>query len=80
MRIDREVDDLHRNGVRLRFIGDRQALSVKLQARMAASEELTAAQYRAEAAGGGELRRPLGHPAGGAQAGRRGGERRVAHR
>jgi undecaprenyl diphosphate synthase len=41
--IDREVEDLHRNGVRLRFIGDRQALSVKLQARMAASEELTAA-------------------------------------
>jgi undecaprenyl diphosphate synthase len=28
--------------VRLRFIGDRQTLSVKLQARMAASEELTA--------------------------------------
>ncbi len=41
--IDREVAELHRNGVRLRFIGDRQALSVKLQARMAASEELTAA-------------------------------------
>ena len=41
--IDREVADLHRNGVRLRFIGDRQSLSVKLQARMAASEELTAA-------------------------------------
>jgi undecaprenyl diphosphate synthase len=41
--IDREVEDLHRNGVRLRFIGDRQTLSVKLQARMAASEELTAA-------------------------------------
>jgi undecaprenyl diphosphate synthase len=41
--IDREVEDLHRNGVRLRFIGDRQALSVKLQSRMAAGEELTAA-------------------------------------
>jgi undecaprenyl diphosphate synthase len=41
--IDREVDELHRNGVRLRFIGDRQQLSVRLQARMAASEELTAA-------------------------------------
>jgi undecaprenyl diphosphate synthase len=41
--IDREVDDLHRNKVRLRFIGDRQSLSVKLQARMAASEELTQA-------------------------------------
>ena len=41
--IDREVEELHRNGVRMRFIGDRQALSVKLQARMAASEELMAA-------------------------------------
>ncbi len=41
--IDREVEDLHKNKVRLRFIGDRGALSVKLQSRMAASEELTAA-------------------------------------
>ncbi len=41
--IDREVDELHKNQVRLRFIGDRQALSVKLQARMAATEGLTAA-------------------------------------
>ncbi|HLA70320.1 MAG TPA: polyprenyl diphosphate synthase [Steroidobacteraceae bacterium] len=41
--IDREVAELHKNLVRLRFIGDRHALSVKLQARMAASEELTAA-------------------------------------
>jgi len=40
--IDREIEELNRNGVRLRFIGDRQALSVKLQSRMAASEELTA--------------------------------------
>ncbi len=41
--LDREVEELHRNGVRLRFIGDRQTLSVRLQARMAASEQLTAA-------------------------------------
>jgi undecaprenyl diphosphate synthase len=41
--MEREVEDLHKNKVRLRFIGDRHALSVKLQARMAASEELTAA-------------------------------------
>jgi len=41
--LDKEVEDLNRNGVRLRFIGDRQALSVRLQARMAASEEFTAA-------------------------------------
>jgi undecaprenyl diphosphate synthase len=41
--IDREVQELHENRVRLRFIGDRTALSVKLQTRMAASEQLTAA-------------------------------------
>ncbi len=41
--IDREVEELHKNKVRLRFIGDRHALSVKLQMRMAASEALTAA-------------------------------------
>jgi undecaprenyl diphosphate synthase len=40
--LDREVEDLHRNGVRLRFIGDRHSLSVRLQSRMAAAEELTA--------------------------------------
>jgi undecaprenyl diphosphate synthase len=40
--IDREIDDLNKNKVRIRFIGDRRSLSVKLQARMAASEQLTA--------------------------------------
>jgi undecaprenyl diphosphate synthase len=32
---------LHANGVRVRFIGDRQALSVRLQQRIAAAEERT---------------------------------------
>jgi undecaprenyl diphosphate synthase len=41
--MEREVDELHKNKVRLRFIGDRHALNVKLQARMAGCEELTAA-------------------------------------
>jgi undecaprenyl diphosphate synthase len=41
--LDREIDELHKNKVRLRFIGDRHSLSVKLQARMAATEELTGA-------------------------------------
>jgi undecaprenyl diphosphate synthase len=40
--LDKEIDELHRNGVRLRFIGDRQTLSVRLQSRMGAAEELTA--------------------------------------
>jgi undecaprenyl diphosphate synthase len=39
--LDREVAELHENKVRLRFIGDRKALTVRLQARIAAAEELT---------------------------------------
>jgi undecaprenyl diphosphate synthase len=39
--LDREIADLHANGVRLRFIGDRQALSVRLQSRIAAAEQQT---------------------------------------
>src|SRR3981081_404252 len=41
--LDREVADLHGNEVRLRFIGARSSLSVRLQARIAAAEELTGA-------------------------------------
>jgi len=40
--LDQEVEELHRNGVRLRFIGDRQRLSVRLQAYLAAAETRTA--------------------------------------
>jgi undecaprenyl diphosphate synthase len=38
----REVADLHRNQVRLRFIGDRGSLGAELQARMRDAESLTA--------------------------------------
>jgi len=41
--LDREIADLHKNQVRVRFIGDRTSLSVRLQARIGAAEELTAA-------------------------------------
>jgi undecaprenyl diphosphate synthase len=41
--LDREVDELHANGVRLSFIGDRQGFPVRLQSRMAATEARTAA-------------------------------------
>jgi undecaprenyl diphosphate synthase len=41
--LDREVAELHKNKVRLRFIGDRRSLSVRLQSRIAAAEELTGA-------------------------------------
>ncbi|MDE1922943.1 MAG: di-trans,poly-cis-decaprenylcistransferase [Gammaproteobacteria bacterium] len=37
----REIDDLHRNQVRLRFIGDRENLGAELLRRMLAAEELT---------------------------------------
>jgi undecaprenyl diphosphate synthase len=40
--LDREVDELHKNGVRLRFIGDRQGFPVRLQARMSTAEARTA--------------------------------------
>lgn len=39
----KEVAELHRNGVRLRFIGDRNRLREKLQKAMTAAEELTQA-------------------------------------
>ncbi len=41
--LEREVSELHEKGVRLRFIGERRNLSVRLQARIAAAEELTRA-------------------------------------
>jgi len=40
--LDREIAELHSNGVRLRFIGDRRTLSVRLQSQIAAAEEKTA--------------------------------------
>jgi undecaprenyl diphosphate synthase len=41
--LDREIADLHKNKVRVRFIGDRTSLSVRLQSRIGAAEEMTAA-------------------------------------
>ena len=42
----REVEELHENGVRLRFIGDLQQLSPALRERMDAAEALTAGNSR----------------------------------
>jgi len=44
--LEREVTDLHANGVRLTVIGDRHALSVRLQARVAEAEHHTAGNTR----------------------------------
>jgi undecaprenyl diphosphate synthase len=41
--LDREIDELHRQGVRVRFIGERRSLSMRLQRRIAAAEERTGA-------------------------------------
>jgi undecaprenyl diphosphate synthase len=40
--LDREIAELHAKGVRVRFVGERRNLSVRLQARIAAAEEHTA--------------------------------------
>ena len=40
--MDREVEALHRNGIRVRFIGDLTTLKPQLRAQIAAAEELTA--------------------------------------
>jgi undecaprenyl diphosphate synthase len=41
--LDREVGELHEKAVRMRFIGERRSLAVRLQARIAAAEARTAA-------------------------------------
>jgi undecaprenyl diphosphate synthase len=41
--LDREIAELHSNGVRVRFIGDRHTLSVRLQSLIAAAEHRTGA-------------------------------------
>ena len=46
--LDREVEELHANGVRLRVIGNRHRLSVRLQQRIAEAEALTAAPLAAD--------------------------------
>jgi len=39
--LEREIEQLHSNAIRLRFIGDRDSLAPELQQRMAAAEERT---------------------------------------
>jgi len=44
--LEREADELHSNGIRLSFIGDRGSLSPALQAQMAEAEERTRGNTR----------------------------------
>ena len=44
--LDREVDELHRRGVQVRFIGERSAFAPELQQRMNRAEDLTARNGR----------------------------------
>ena len=44
--IDKEVDELHRNGIRVRFIGELSRLRAGLGAKIAAAESRTAANQR----------------------------------
>jgi len=44
--LDREVAELHRQGVRMRFIGERERFSPAIRSRMEAAESLTAANTR----------------------------------
>jgi undecaprenyl diphosphate synthase len=39
--LEAEIEELHRNGVRLRFIGERAELDARLRASMASSEQIT---------------------------------------
>src|ERR1700730_13308531 len=55
--LDREIAELHAKGVRVRFVGERRNLSVRLQARIAAAEERTA--------GNGAVRLPVARGYGG---------------
>jgi undecaprenyl diphosphate synthase len=41
--LDREIAELHKNKVRVRFIGERRSLSVRLQSRIAGAEQITGA-------------------------------------
>lgn len=44
--LDREVDELLRRGVRIRFIGERSAFAPELQSRMTKAEQVTAGNSR----------------------------------
>ncbi|HEY1991877.1 MAG TPA: polyprenyl diphosphate synthase [Gammaproteobacteria bacterium] len=44
--LGKDVRDLHKNGIRVRFIGERAAFSTRLQAGMAEAEALTATNSR----------------------------------
>ena len=62
--LEREVDELHANGIRLKVVGDTRRFDPKIQSLIERGERLTARQPQAHADDRGQLRRALGHPAG----------------
>ena len=44
--LEAEIEELHRRGVRVRFIGEREELDTRLRASMASSEQVTVANTR----------------------------------
>jgi undecaprenyl diphosphate synthase len=44
--LEAEIEELHRRGVRVRFIGEREELDARLRASMASSEQVTASNTR----------------------------------
>ncbi len=59
--LDEEIEGLHRNGIKVRFVGNLSQLSTALRERMEAAMRLTANNAGMDAGGRGCLWRPLGH-------------------
>ena len=69
--LDREVDELHRRGVRMRFIGERERFAAAIRERMASAEDRPRANTAPAPDHRRQLRRSLGHRPGRARAGAR---------
>ena len=64
--LEQEVAKLHENGIRFKVVGDLSRFDRRIRELIADGEALTAAQHATDADHRRELRRPLGHRAGGA--------------
>ena len=64
--LEQEVAKLHENNIRFKVVGDMSRFPARIRELIAAGEALTARNTRPDADRRRELRRPLGHRAGGA--------------